>query len=50
MENLYNKGAEMKIDYEKPELLEAVFGMFAAGDSPLPGGDTGGKGEEDEDL
>ena len=29
----------MKIDYEKPELLEVEFGIFAEGDSPTGPGD-----------
>lgn len=40
----------MKIDYEKPELLDAEFGIFAAGDSPITGGDSNPDGEEGDDL
>ena len=40
----------MKIDYEKPELLEAEFGKFITGSSGVPGGDSSGKGEDGDDL
>lgn len=37
----------MKIDYEKPELLEAEFGKFITGSS-MPGGESAGKGDDDD--
>ena len=39
----------MKIDYEKPELLEAEFGKFITGNS-MPGGESSGKGDDGDDL